>query len=76
MELADNVVLLIQATAPHFTAKEKVMVDAGFELKESFRVPVPDEWRRKEPVFGTGLAAVHRQRGGTGDHKRSRDWVG
>ena len=69
---ADNVVFLIQATVPEFTAKEKVMVNAGFELKESFRVPVPDEWRRKKLVFGTGLAGVHWQRGWTGDHKRSR----
>jgi len=76
MDLADNVVFLVQATVPQFTAKQRLMAKRGFELRETYRVATPPEWRAKGLAFGTGLAAVHWQRGYSGPihNKRARDW--
>jgi hypothetical protein len=52
------------------------MVNRGFEVREVFRVPTPPEWPAKTHKFGTGLAAVHWQRGYVGPVQvtRARGW--
>jgi hypothetical protein len=72
MEIADNVLLLIEAPAAEFTSREKRTVDAGFEMAQRLRVATPPEWVAIGLKSGFGFTAVHWKRGHAGDCKRSR----
>ena len=68
MKVSNNIVYL--TTINHYTTKRRIrdMRQAGFALKEIYNVPTPGKpW----PQLGFQLAAVHTQRGYTGDIKFS-----
>ncbi len=68
MKVSNNIVYL--TTINHYTTKRRIrdMRHAGFALKEIYNVPTPGKpW----PQLGFQLAAVHTQRGYTGDIKFS-----
>lgn len=64
--VADNIVYLVQATVPFWASKRRAAINAGFGIRELHYVNCPDEWKQQKISFGTGLAAVHWQRGYTG----------
>ena len=68
MEVSDNIVYL--TTINHYTTKRRLrdMRQMGFGLKEIYNVPTP---LRPWPSLGFQLAAIHTQRGYTGDCKIS-----
>lgn len=68
MRIADNIVYL--TTINHYTTKKRIrdMRGAGFAIKEIYNVPTP---MKPWPQLGFQLAAVHTQRGYTGDIKFS-----
>ena len=68
MEVSDNIVYL--TTINHYTTKRRLrdMRQMGFGLKEIYNVPTPP---RPWPSLGFQLAAIHTQRGYTGDCKIS-----
>jgi len=68
MRIADNIVYL--TTINHYTTKKRIrdMRGAGFAIKEIYNVPTP---MKPWPQLGFQLAAIHTQRGYTGDIKFS-----
>jgi len=68
MRIADNIVYL--TTINHYTTKKRIrdMRGAGFAIKEIYNVPTP---MKAWPQLGFQLAAIHTQRGYTGDIKFS-----
>lgn len=66
---ADNIVYLVQATAPFFTSRIRLTRQMGFGIKEMLLIDCPDEWKKAKLSFGTGLAAVHWQHGYDGGIK-------
>lgn len=65
-KLADNVVYLIQPPAALFVKRRRLAREAGFGIREIYYVECPPEWKALGLSFGTGLGAVHWERGWTG----------
>lgn len=62
-KIAENVIYLVQATSPFFTARRRLAAEHGFGIREMLYLNCPPEWRAQKLSFGSGLAAVHWQLG-------------
>lgn len=61
--VANDIVYLVQAPRPFFTALLRDAEQHEFGIKEMCRIETPKDWRKVMSPFGGGYAAVHWQRG-------------